>query len=209
MTPLVETSGPLAKVSSGVSKDSESALRLRAADAEQQVRKLRMENKALEGEVRKLRADAYFRRIGKNLQGGRDAAPEKPRESEHAPVAQEAAADAWAAKLLAEERAVKAESEVLRLHTELHAARIQFALLADSSSTTKQAECREAVESARPDAVHCGCVQRCLRFLLHFFITLCVCFCKRPPTRHIKLASGKSNTPEGIPVKSFCVADRT
>jgi len=206
-----------AKVALGAGNNDQSAFRTRAEAAEQQVRKLRMENKKLEGEVRKLRADAYFQRIGKNLQGPRSAGADKPQDSELASGAPDtAAADAWAARLVAEERAVQAETEVLRLHTELQAARIQFAIISDKTGLTTAPPPEspklipKGVELPEYDVQHCfRYVCGCLRaVILQFLLTFCICFRSRSARKHCKMVDRRSDLPDEAPVKTFCVVDR-
>jgi len=192
-------------------KDGEqNSLLIRAQAAEQEVRKARMDNKKLEGDVRKLRADAYFQRIGKNLHGARGVTSQKTQEMGHSSSAQdESSADAWAARLLAEERAVKAESEVLRLQTELQAAMIQFSLISDHAGTTTMSEPPpETISSEETPQFQmlpcCRDVCGCLRFYL--FPVLCVFWPGRSSRQHSKMVDEKSETPD---IKGFCVSGRT
>jgi hypothetical protein len=172
-----------------------------------------MENKKLEAEVRKLRADAYFQR----LQGPRGTVGEKAEDcilkgSESA--ASDTSPDICA-RLLAEERAVQAETEVLRLHTELHAARIQFAIISDQNglSTTSAPPPEERVKTEDlPDYRAIPCfryVCGCLRFfILRFFLALCCCFRSRSPRDHSKMDDELKDDPREKSVKTFCVVDR-
>jgi len=203
-----------AKVALGEDKDAQNPLRIRAEAAEQQARKLRMENKKLEGEVRKLRADAYFQRIGKNVfHGPRSAASEKPPDSEKIVGSSEANMDVLAARLLAEERAVKAETEVLRLHTELQAARIQFAILSDGKPVSAPPPAEDTAGDAadfpqygfRPCFRYvCGC----LGFTaLQLLLSLGVC-CRRRSKSHSKMEDERSERPGETPIQTFCVVDR-
>jgi len=220
MTPQQSALQQAAKVALGHSsgQDANNLLRIRAEAAEQQVRKAHMENKKMEGEIRKLRADAYFQRIGKNIQGPRNVIVEKALESEHAPLAADRSGapetfvnDAWAARLDAEERAVKAEAENLRLHTELQAARIQFAILTDNgvSVSAPPPESYEFVSASDYKIVPCcRYVCGCFRFfLVKCLLAFCVC-CRRTQVKHRKMVDGKKELAVETPVKTFCVVDR-
>lgn len=186
--------------------DSGHAVLLRAENAEQQLRQLRMENRALEGEVRKLRADAYFKRIGRSGAAIRDASLDGPKES--IPIGSDSA-DAWAARQLAEERAVKAEAEVLRLHTELQAARIQFALLNQTTAPPPTAKDEVSIHEAEDAYQHCRCMKRSLQPITYILLTVFHCFYNRSPTRHVKMATAQTDMPQPqAEVKNFCVVDR-
>lgn len=203
------------KVALGQGNDSQQQhlLRVRAESAEQELRKLRMENKKLEGEVRKVRADAYFSRIGKNVQGPRGMG-EKAQETDQLASAKDASEHAWTARLLAEERAVKAETEVLRLHTELQAARIQFTIMSEGATTTAPAPDKSSgLAAAMPDyAVFpcCRYVCGCLRFsAIRLFLACCCCLCcKRSSIQHVKMKEPRSEMLEDGIKRGFCVVDR-
>lgn len=174
-----------------------------------------MENKKLEAEVRKLRADAYFQR----LQGPRGTVGEKAEDfilkgSEPVAASSDASTDICA-RLLAEERAAKAETEVLRLHTELQAARIQFAILSDNNglSTTSAPPPEESATTVDlPDYRVLPCfryVCGCLRFfIMKFLLVICFCFRSRSPRKHCKMVEESKDDPREKPVKTFCVVDR-
>jgi hypothetical protein len=181
---------------------------MRAEAAEREVRKLRMDMKKLEGEVRKQRADAYFQRIQKNVQAPR--APSEimqEKDAGHA-VAQESCNEALALRAAAEERAVRAEAEVLRLHTELQVSRVQFALIQEDHLTTtctppgENSANVEPVEYAVLPCLSyvCGCL---LFFLMRFFMALCCCCRFRPREIQAKSLDPKDQQPE-VPIKSFC-----
>lgn len=190
-----------------VQTEVQNQLLSRAERAEQEVRKLRMENKKLEGEVRKLRADAYFQRIGKNLHPLRGIAAEKIKDDCERSPADPEVGDAFAARLLAEERAVQAETEVLRLHTELQAARIQFALISDQSTTS--APPPEALKGTEVDDYEvltclrhmCGCLRF---FLVRIFLAIFCCFHSRSTRLHKKMESGHDEV-QDVPVRTFIV----
>eukprot|EP00427_Karlodinium_veneficum_P049322 CAMPEP_0169244206 /NCGR_PEP_ID=MMETSP1016-20121227/33512_1 /TAXON_ID=342587 /ORGANISM="Karlodinium micrum, Strain CCMP2283" /LENGTH=323 /DNA_ID=CAMNT_0009324573 /DNA_START=68 /DNA_END=1039 /DNA_ORIENTATION=- len=216
--PAVATCNQVARMGSNESvragdshdRNEQSGFRARAEAAEKEVRKLRMEVTQLEGQVRKLRSDAYFQRIQKNLHprvvsdkglegdaavGGRD---------EH---------EASLSKALAEERALNAETEALRLHAELQAARIQFTLL--SEQTTSSAPPPE--DCAKVDSVDyaiipclryvCGCIY--FYWVRIFMAVCCCCFCfrvGRPRENDCDLENPKEKTLD-VSIKAFC-ADR-
>jgi len=205
-----------AKVTVGQANDDQNPFRSRAEAAEQQASKLRVDNKKLEAEVRKLRADAYFQRLRKSGQapGPRGEAMDREQEGQDGCSVQDIAADGLAGRLQAEERAVKAEAEVLRLHTELHAARIQFAILSEKgeSLTTCPPPPRATVEDKEGDAYEvraclryvCGCVRF---FIFNWILSLYSCICCRPSRKHHKMVDGKEDEPQKS-VKNFCVVDR-
>lgn len=199
-----------ARVALGEGQNNENPFRIRAEVAEQQARKLRMDNKKLEGEIRKLRADAYFQRIGKNVQGPRSAGAGKSQEGELPASDADTAADI-AARLLAEERAVKAETELLHLHTELQAARIQFAILSDNNGVTTLPPPESSKGPELPEYKVLPCFRYicgCLRFfILQLFVALCICSRGGASRLHEKIDE-KNETPDNSPVKTFCVADR-
>lgn len=197
------------------SNKDQNPLAIRAEAAEQQARKLQVENKKLEAEVRKLRADAYFQRIRKNEQVPRCVSMEKAEENQYASSVVETSADAWAARLVSEERAVQAETEVLRLHTELQAARIQFAIVADKTGTTSAPpppvlDGVENKEFANYKVIPClRYVFGCLRFfILQKPLALCRCFCCRSSKQHRKMIEEGDESPQKPPVTTFCVVDR-
>lgn len=204
-----------AKIALGESNDNQQQhlLRVRAESAEQELRKLRMENKKLEGEVRKGRADAYFSRIGKNVQGPRGIG-DKAQETDQVSCAKDTSSDAWTAKVLAEERAVKAETEVLRLHTELQAARVQFTIMSEGVTTTAPTPDNSlGLAVAMPDYAVLPCcryVCGCLRFTaIRLFLAFCCCFCcRRSSTKHTQMKDTQGDMREDAVKREFCVVDR-
>jgi len=188
-------------------------LQVRAETAEHEVRKLRMENNKLEGEVRKLRSDAYFARIGKNLKGPHSHV-DKSQGIDELSTANDPSADVQASRLQSEQRAVQAEGEVLRLHTELQAARIQFAIIADGASTTVpdfSPDVRQADELPESACVLCfkrvwHCFQRCLMRCL--LVLCCICCCRKSPQKERPMAEAKKGTIAEGAVNNFCIVDR-
>lgn len=188
------------------------ALRLRAESAEKEVRKLRMEVKQLEGQVRKLRSDAYFQRIQKNLYAPR-VATDKGQEDDCLAGAHgehDASVETSIARALAEERAVNAEAEVLRLHTELQAARTQFVLMSEQmTSSAPPPEDSTNVDSVEYALLPClRYVCRCLCYsLMRYFMVLCFCLRIRRRSRKNDDLETASDEMAGARIKTFC-ADR-
>jgi len=189
-------------------------LQVRAETAEHEVRKLRMENNKLEGEVRKLRSEAYFARISKNLKGPHSHVDKSQGIDERTIPANDSSADVQASRLQSEQRAVQAEGEVLRLHTELQAARIQFAIIADGASTTVpdfSPDVRQADELPESTCVLCfkrvwHCFQRCLMRCL--LVLCCICCCRKSPQKERPMAEAKKGTIAEGAVNNFCIVDR-
>mmetsp|Transcript_78239 Transcript_78239/g.135722 ORF Transcript_78239/g.135722 Transcript_78239/m.135722 type:complete len:318 (-) Transcript_78239:244-1197(-) len=184
------------------------SLHARAECAEQEVKKLRVEVRKWEAEVRKLRAEAYFNRIAKQVQAPRSADgmnAGKELFAETRGCIDASTADAWTAKALAEERAVKAEAEVLRLHTELQACRIQFALLTENTTTSAPPPDPESqMEASEPSYDAATCLQYmcgCLWFYLWRTVML-IFFC-RCPCRSRRAMALKGEDSAATPVKAF------
>lgn len=166
------------------------SLHARAECAEQEVKKLRVEVRKWEAEVRKLRAEAYFNRVAKQAQAPRTAdglASGKELIAETRGCS-DGSADAWTAKALAEERAVKAEAEVIRLHTELQASRIQFQILTETATTSApppDPECPFEPEKLETPSYDVGTCMKyvcgCLRFYAcRSFFCRCPCRSRQP-----------------------------
>jgi hypothetical protein len=172
-----------------------------------------MEVKQLEGLVRKLRSDAYFQRIQKNVHAPH-AANGKGQEADSVVLTQQEhdmRAEASTSRALAEERAVNAEAEVLRLHTELQAARTQFVLLSEQlTSSAPPPEDSANVESVEYAVLPClRYVCRCLCFfLMRFLMALCCCLrrVRRPQEKDAELENPKDELAD-VRIRAFC-ADR-
>lgn len=129
------------------------SLRARAECAEEEVRQLRAELRKFVAEVRRLRAEAY-RNQQQQQQQQQQTTGSSTQVTSGATVSSTSgtvtstaevpvggcevsrgdAADALAAQAAAEERATRAEAEVLRLHIELQASRSQIALISEQKT---------------------------------------------------------------------------
>jgi len=183
----------------------QSALLARAETAEKEVSNLRIEVRRLEGQVRKLRSDAYFQRIQKAPR----AADHEARDGDSVAGVhdeQDLYAEAAVSRAIAEERALNAETEMLRLHAELQAARTQFALLSEqTSSSTPPADYvkLDAIDYAVLPCLKYVC--KCMYFLVvRVFIAACFCIrLGRPHGKGADLENPHDRIPDP-PIKAFC-----